>query len=509
MLFKVLFIDDFYEDFEKGLIEVFGQDSIIFQKTPSLEKILETLSEQQVKVAILDDVYVIDAQGRQTPPQYLAGDLARGIKNKYPHVAVIVLSAYLKERETENGLKPPADAIFQKPEDPKNEEFYNKLHFESEYLVDVLNVTDWDKEMEFVVGTEPKLVEIAKRIKKFHYNPEPLTILIKGESGTGKEMVSRAIYRKSPPPYNKSCQIIHCKKGEPPRDFLIKLAGYPPYDKNKEILGKLDFLEIQKKETQGKQEVICGGTLVIDEIESLNLESQNSLNRLLERQGVEQLDNPRKIFCCKKTRFIITTNRDLAQMVKNGDFRGDLWNRINRHPIDLPPLCEIKSVIPSLFRHFVKKYGGAAFDASLRKNVLRVLESYNYEGNIREFERLIEETVRNTTNNTIFVENIKRSAERLGLEEAERTNISVEGLVSEIMQKKIRWSYINKDLGFKEKGESTKNLLIDLAQRICRKKGQITQKLIAEYLGVSPSYAGKLLCTNNLTIKALRKMFHE
>jgi len=181
-LFKVLFIDDFYEDFEKGLIEVFGQDSIIFQKTPSLEKILETLTEHQVKVVILDDVYVIDAQGRQTPPQYLAGDLARGIKNKYPHVAVIVLSAYLKERETENGLKPPADAIFQKPEDPKNEEFYNKLHFESEYLVDVLNVTDWDKEMEFVVGTEPKLVEIAKRIKKFHYNPEPVTILIKSES---------------------------------------------------------------------------------------------------------------------------------------------------------------------------------------------------------------------------------------------------------------------------------------------------------------------------------------
>ncbi|AWM40434.1 Formate hydrogenlyase transcriptional activator [Gemmata obscuriglobus] len=226
-----------------------------------------------------------------------------------------------------------------------------------------------------IVGQSPALVSVLQRVSKVAGTDS--TVLITGETGTGKELVARAVHSASP------------RKAKP----LIKLncAALPTHLVESELFGheKGAFTGAVARKP-GRFELADGGTLFLDEVGELSLEAQAKLLRVLQEREFERVGGtaPVKV----DVRVIAATNRDLAQLVKEGAFRADLLYRLNVFPVRLPALRERPGDIPLLVRFFVTKFAGR-----LGKRIERVsgdtldaLVGYDWPGNIRELENVIE-----------------------------------------------------------------------------------------------------------------------
>ena len=206
------------------------------------------------------------------------------------------------------------------------------------------------------------------------------TVLLRGESGTGKELVAHALHYSSPrarKPFVKvSCAAL------PETLIESELFGYEP--------GAFTDARSQKK---GRFELADGGTLFLDEIGDLSPSIQIKLLRVLQEREIERLGSVESI--AVNVRVVAATNKDLEEAVRRGEFREDLYYRLNVFGIYLPPLRERKTDIPLLADHFVEKYA-----ADQGKDVRRIatsaidlLMSYHWPGNVRELENSIERAV--------------------------------------------------------------------------------------------------------------------
>jgi transcriptional regulator with GAF, ATPase, and Fis domain len=203
------------------------------------------------------------------------------------------------------------------------------------------------------------------------------TVLILGESGTGKELLARAIHNIS-------------FRGDRP---LVKVncAALPGNLIESELFGheKGAFTGAIARKI-GRFELADGGTIFLDEIGDLPLELQAKLLRVLQEGEFERLGNSRTIKV--DVRIIAATNRDLEREVDQGNFREDLFYRLNVFPVLIPPLRERKEDIPLLVKHFIQKFTrkiGKTIDA-VPQHVLNTLQQYHWPGNVRELENLIE-----------------------------------------------------------------------------------------------------------------------
>ena len=210
--------------------------------------------------------------------------------------------------------------------------------------------------------------------------PSKATVLIHGESGTGKELVARAIHYNSPR-QNKPFIKVNCA-ALPESLMESELFGY----------GKGAFTGAIRT-TKGRFELVNTGTLLLDEIGELSLPLQSKLLRVLQEREFERVGNPNPLTV--DVRVVATTNRDLKKEVEEGNFREDLYYRLNVVPIYLPPLRERKEDIPLLVDHFLRKYckeNGKNItgidDAALKK-----LMAQDWKGNVRELENHIERAV--------------------------------------------------------------------------------------------------------------------
>lgn len=206
------------------------------------------------------------------------------------------------------------------------------------------------------------------------------TVLILGETGTGKELLVRAIHN------------ISVRKNRP----LVKVncAALPANLIESELFGheKGAFTGAISRKI-GRFELADGGTIFLDEIGDLPLELQAKLLRVLQEGELERLGNTRTIKVNVRT--IAATNRDLEKAIKNGDFREDLYYRLNVFPIKSPPLRDRKEDIPLLVNHFVIKYGakiGKKIE-TISQKVMDALQGYYWPGNVRELENIIERAV--------------------------------------------------------------------------------------------------------------------
>ena len=214
------------------------------------------------------------------------------------------------------------------------------------------------------------------------------TVLITGETGTGKELLCNSIFRLS----DRSDKVlvkINC--GSIPSELMESvLFGHE----------KGAFTGADKQKI-GKFELADKGTIFLDEIGELPLHLQPKLLRALQEGEIERVGNPMPIKV--NVRIIAATNRDLELMVKNGDFRADLFYRLNVFPIYNIPLRERKEDLPILIKHFIrksnKKTGRNVINIS--KKDYNYLMRYDYPGNIRELENIIERGVILTKNDTI------------------------------------------------------------------------------------------------------------
>lgn len=227
-----------------------------------------------------------------------------------------------------------------------------------------------------IIGTNENFVRIINYAKKI--SDSKSTILIMGESGTGKELFAQSIHNHSSR-MNEVFIAVNC--GAIPRELIeAELFGYE----------EGAFTGAKKGGYPGKFEIADGGTIFLDEIGEMPLDMQTKLLRVIEEGSVNRIGNvkPRLV----NVRIIAATNRDLKKEVEEGNFRKDLYYRLNVLPIYLPPLRKRKDDISQLVKYFM-----TSISESLNKKEVKITEEYiedfvNYDwpGNVRELENTIE-----------------------------------------------------------------------------------------------------------------------
>jgi len=221
--------------------------------------------------------------------------------------------------------------------------------------------------------------------------PLDSTVLILGETGTGKELVARALHRKS-------------KRAS--RAFIrVNCAAIPQSLIASELFGheKGAFTGALQRRV-GRFEAAHGGTLFLDEIGELPMETQIALLRVLQEKEFERVGSNHPVSV--DVRLIAATNRDLPKAVAAGTFRQDLFFRLNVFPIAVPPLRERGNDIPLLVEHFVGRFAKETGKTirHIGKQTLEQLQRYEWPGNIRELQNVVERAVILSETNTFVVD---------------------------------------------------------------------------------------------------------
>lgn len=243
-----------------------------------------------------------------------------------------------------------------------------------------------------IVGSSRAMLTVFKDIGRVAASDT--TVLIQGESGTGKELVARAIHQNSPR-VNGPFIAVNC--AALPSELLeSELFGHER--------GAFTGAVSRKK---GKFEAADGGTIFLDEIGELPLALQPKLLRVLQEQTFERLGSNESIRSNFRT--VAATNCDLAELIKAGDFRQDLYYRLNAFAILLPPLRERRSDIVPLAEHFRDAYAAKnkVPAAGFSEQALLALQQYSFPGNVRELEHIVERALLQTQGRIILLEHLQ------------------------------------------------------------------------------------------------------
>jgi formate hydrogenlyase transcriptional activator len=235
-----------------------------------------------------------------------------------------------------------------------------------------------ERRFEQVIGNSPALEAVLEQVERVA--PTDSTVLIQGETGTGKELIARAIHNLSSrcgrPFVRLNCAAI-------PLDLLeSELFGHEKGAFTGAIAQKIGRFELADK-----------GTLFLDEVGDIPSALQPKLLRVLQEQEFERLGSTRTHQV--DVRLVAATNRNLMEMANRGEFRSDLYYRLNVFPVLLPPLRERREDIPALVAHFVEIYGHRMSRQieHIPPATMSALTSYQFPGNIRELQNLVERAV--------------------------------------------------------------------------------------------------------------------
>src|SRR5580698_4353239 len=235
-----------------------------------------------------------------------------------------------------------------------------------------------ERTFERIIGNSAALESVLEQVEQVA--PTDSTVLIEGETGTGKELIAHAIHNASQrcgrPFVKLNCAAI-------PLDLLeSELFGHEKGAFTGAIAQKVGRFEMANK-----------GTLLLDEVGDIPLALQAKLLRVLQEQEFERLGSTHTHQV--DVRLVAATNRDLAAMVKRGEFRSDLYYRLNVFPITLPPLRARREDIPDLVQHFVEIYGrrmGKQIE-HVPAETMSAFTSYEWPGNVRELQNFVERSV--------------------------------------------------------------------------------------------------------------------
>lgn len=275
-----------------------------------------------------------------------------------------------------------------------------------------------------IVGGSTAMREVYDLIEQVA--PARSTVLVTGESGTGKEVVARAIHFSSPRAESGQFVAVNCSNI--PSELLeSELFGHTKGAFTGAIAAKKGLFEVADE-----------GSIFLDEITTIPPETQARLLRVIQEREFTPLGDtqPRRV----DVRIIAATNSDLSRMVKSGDFREDLFYRLNVINIHLPPLRNRREDILPLAQHFIAKYSqenGRSISTQIAPTVLRSLESYPWPGNVRELETAIERAVIIARTDEVTMDCLReeivnpdaRSANQPGLAES-ATSLDIAGGIS-------------------------------------------------------------------------------
>jgi formate hydrogenlyase transcriptional activator len=247
-----------------------------------------------------------------------------------------------------------------------------RLEKENVYLQEEIRTVH---NFEEIVGNSPALLELLRRVDQVA--PTDSSVLIYGETGTGKELIARAIQhrsnRKNRPLVKVNCSAISAGLVESELFGHVKGAFTGAFERR-----------------VGRFELADGGTIFLDEVGELPLETQVKLLRVLQEREFEPVGSNRSVRV--DVRIIAATNRNLQESIRKGSFRSDLYYRLNVFPLEVPPLRERRSDISQLAMFFVSRYSrnlGKKIDG-ISETATERLNTYSWPGNIRELQNVIE-----------------------------------------------------------------------------------------------------------------------
>ena len=235
-----------------------------------------------------------------------------------------------------------------------------------------------DKKLDEIVGNSAALRWLLNQVETVA--PTESTVLIYGETGTGKELVARALHNLSP---RRSNAFVKVNCAAIPAGLLeSELFGHEKGAFTGAIAQRIGRFELANR-----------GSVFLDEIGDVSLELQPKLLRVLQEREFERLGNTRTLRT--DARLIAATNRDLAAMVMEKNFRSDLFYRLNVFPIHVPPLRERREDIPTLVSHFVSRFARKMnkWIENITSETMSALCNYRWPGNIRELQNVLERAV--------------------------------------------------------------------------------------------------------------------
>ena len=369
--FRILVVDD--EPAQLELVSGFlAKRGFEVQPATGGREALKLLSQAPFDLVLTD----------QKMPDLSGFELMEAVRRQNPETPVIVMTAYGTIETAVAAIKAGAVDYLTKP--LNLDELLHRVHQvrERQQLLrenrELRLVLSERHRVEGIIGESGRMQEVLSLVKRVA--PSEATVLIRGESGTGKELVARAIHYASP---RASGPLV-----------TVNCAALPETLMESELFGHEKGAFTGAVATRkGRFETADGGSLFLDEIGDLPLHLQIKLLRVLQEREFERVGSSKPISV--NVRVLTATHRDLEALVKAGRFRDDLYYRINVVTIALPPLRDRREDLPLLIEHFLEKFGRANAKQikGLTREARELLLRYDYPGNVRELENIIERAV--------------------------------------------------------------------------------------------------------------------
>ncbi|MCX6583259.1 MAG: sigma-54 dependent transcriptional regulator [Candidatus Aminicenantes bacterium] len=368
---KILVIDD-DPSIRNMLAIVLKKSGFQVTCTESGKTSLEKLKKESFDL-IISDIKMPDIDGIE---------LLKKIKTISPEIPVIMITAFASANDAVEAMKLGAEDYVTKPFSLDElkiiiDRAIYKTNMEKENIQLKSRLTDKEK-FENIVGKNQKMLDIFEMVDTISQTDS--SVLINGESGTGKELIARAIHNKSE---RSGCKFVSINCGALPENLLeSELFGHT----------KGAFTDAYK-DKQGLFEAAHKGALFLDEISEMSPKMQVKLLRALQERKIRRVGGNEELEI--DVRIISATNKDLTEKMKTGEFRSDLFYRLNVISINLPPLRERRDDIPLLLEFFLKIFN-EKFNRDIEgfeKDALELFNSYPWPGNIRELENVVERAV--------------------------------------------------------------------------------------------------------------------
>lgn len=401
---KILVVDD-EQNIRRMLNRVLSSEGFIVKEAINGLEALKRLEEEDYSLVLLD-LKMPNLNGIETLKKIREFDI---------NLPIIMISAYGSISEAVEAMKLGALDYLIKPFDIEELKIIVERAIK-QYELKVENIyyrEEEEKRFNFdeIIGKSKAIKRVLEMVKSVSVTPA--TVLITGESGTGKELIARAIHKNSPG-NNNPFVVVNC-------------VAFSSHLLESELFGheKGAFTGAISKRI-GRFEMANGGTIFLDEIGEIDPFIQTKLLRFLQEKEFERVGSSKSIKV--DVRILSATNQDLKKKAEDNNFRQDLYYRLNVFNIEVPPLRERKEDIPLLVEHFLHKY-----DKILNKKVeeispqaMELLLNYDYPGNIRELENILERSMIMAKNNIIdetyfaFINKENFSEKKGTLKEAEK-----------------------------------------------------------------------------------------
>lgn len=412
---KILLVED--EDLSRdSLTRLLKMTGFNVRGAASGKAALSFLSHEQFDI-IITDLFLPDINGI---------DILKQVKELSPHTEVILITGHASAETAVKAMKEGAFDYITKPLNFDELSILitkalekRQLLTENVYLKQQLhNKYDFAN----IIGSSPAMQRLFSRMKRIANTDS--TVLILGESGTGKELVARA---------------LHFNSQRRDKPFIpVNCAAIPENLLESELFGHIKGAFTGAiRDKVGKFEAANSGSIFLDEIGIMPMHLQTKLLRILQEQEVERIGSSKTIQL--DVRVISATNVNLEEEVKNGNFREDLYYRLNVIPIQLPPLRERAEDILPLLKHFVEKNCTEMKRPlmSISNDALEVLETYRWPGNVRELENMVERIVALTDGDRITTNDIPANIREEVLTRVTERGVDLVQTVNEIERKMI------------------------------------------------------------------------